>query len=439
MTGKATKIVVVGAGFAGLECASLLRWRLPDAHVTLVSEDDRFIHRPSAIYVPFGLNPDKVVRRVGPSAAKRKIEFVARRVEEIDPYAKTVRMSGRKIRYDYLVLATGAGRRPHEIKRLADHAINLWTIGDMMRLRQALRLLRAEADRGKHSEVVFVAAPGNFCTMPLYETAFMFETWAQRAGIRGLVCIRFATFEQEFCEALGPGMHDRLAAEFEQRDIEARTAIEPHRVESDGLLLRDGRDWPFDLLVAAPPHVGSARFASLPADERGFFSTDEVTCAVQGHPDVFAIGDCGSFPAKQSFLAIEQADVVAENIAAEVSGEYPPAGFVADGLYVMERAESAMYVQAPLRATGGRSSLRADTSYPYRIGTSGMWHFGRRLLARLTMSRLGHVRPLRAGVLWDVAELGLRATAQLFSQQMPVEEVEGPEGIELTDEERLAA
>ena len=59
-----TRITILGAGFAGLETAFLLRMRLRDrVDLTLVSERDAFTFRPNTIYVPFGADPDDLRRR----------------------------------------------------------------------------------------------------------------------------------------------------------------------------------------------------------------------------------------------------------------------------------------------------------------------------------------------------------------------------------------
>ncbi len=55
------KIVILGGGFGGLEAAFYLRWRLAQqADITLVSDRDHFLFKPNTIYIPFGLDPEKL-------------------------------------------------------------------------------------------------------------------------------------------------------------------------------------------------------------------------------------------------------------------------------------------------------------------------------------------------------------------------------------------
>ena len=72
-----TRITILGAGFAGLETAFLLRMRLRDrVDLTLVSEREAFTFRPNTIYVPFGADPDDLVVDLSKPFHRRDVEFV---------------------------------------------------------------------------------------------------------------------------------------------------------------------------------------------------------------------------------------------------------------------------------------------------------------------------------------------------------------------------
>jgi len=305
------RIVVLGGGFAGLNCAALLSAALPDAGITIVSDDDRFTYRPAAIHVPFGSRPDAIARRIRPRTASRNVSLLKERVYEIEPSRKIVVTGGRVIDYDFLVVATGAGSSPREIDGLTDNAINLWTLGDMVRLGQRLRRLGVDAGNGYRQQVVLTVAQGAECPWPVYEMAFMLDTWLRRHRLRGLVGIALATHEDVHLAQFGPAMHERVVRELEERSIDAYLGGFIHRVRHDRVVLRSRRRLPFDLLIAMPPHVASTKYESLPSNERHFLRVDAATCAVREHPDVFAVGDCNELPLKQAVMAVAQASVVA--------------------------------------------------------------------------------------------------------------------------------
>jgi NADH dehydrogenase FAD-containing subunit len=79
------RVVVAGAGFAGLEAAFLLRMRLGGrVHIDLVSESPRFVFRPNSIYVPFGADPEGLVVDLDKPLRRRRIPFVQGRVQAVD-------------------------------------------------------------------------------------------------------------------------------------------------------------------------------------------------------------------------------------------------------------------------------------------------------------------------------------------------------------------
>ena len=90
---------------------------------------------------------------------------------------------------------------------------------------------------------------------------------------------------------------------------------DPQRVDRGGaLVLASGETLEADRVVAATELRGP-RITGLPADRWGFVTTDAFGSVV-GLPDVYAVGDMTSFPVKQGGLAAQQADVVAQRIAA---------------------------------------------------------------------------------------------------------------------------
>src|SRR3989442_4823132 len=110
-------VLVLGGGFGGLEAAFYLRWRLGDrADITLISDRDRFLFKPNTIYIPFGLDPEKLMIDLARPARRKNITLVPAAAREIDPAAKVVHTDERHFRYDFLVVATGAGMRSAEVR-----------------------------------------------------------------------------------------------------------------------------------------------------------------------------------------------------------------------------------------------------------------------------------------------------------------------------------
>src|SRR6266545_1190769 len=107
------RLTILGAGFAGLETAFLLRMRLRDrAHLTVVSQQEAFTFRPNTIYVPFGADPSDLVVDLSKPFRRRSVDFVQGKVTGVDPDTHEVRLTdGNTVAYNKLVIATSANMR----------------------------------------------------------------------------------------------------------------------------------------------------------------------------------------------------------------------------------------------------------------------------------------------------------------------------------------
>ncbi len=412
-------VVVLGGGFGGLETAFDLRLLVGDrADITLVSDQDHFLFKPNSIYVPFGLDPDRLKVSLAKPAAKRGIELVQARAHEIDPDARQVRVDGRSLGYDQLVIATGSDMRPGEIPGLAEHARTMWTPAEMLELREAFERTLAAAKAGERRRVLFLIPPNNKCAGPLYEIVLMFETWLRRKGGRDATSITWATYEQGYIQAFGPRLHDLVTEEFERRGIEGRTDWVVKGVDAKGVDFENGERLDHDLLVAFPPYIASTPFAGLEADDRGFLATDLATRRVQGHPEIYAVGDAGDFPVKQAFLAFLQGDAAASQIASVILDKEPELSFDPVSMCIMEQFDKATFAKVPLRLTGDPAhpiEVRPDADGDYRVGSSRIWRMGKKMLGTSVPWRFRHGKPFHGGAFWSGMDVGLKAMSGAFS------------------------
>jgi sulfide:quinone oxidoreductase len=413
------RVLVLGGGFGGLETAFDLRRRVGRrAEIALVSDQDHFLFKPNSIYVPFGLNPDRLEVPLARPTARRGIEFIEARVHEVDPDARKVQADGRTLDYDRLVIATGSDMRPREIPGLAEHATTMWTPEEMLRLRDRFNEVLEAARAGRHQRIVFLIPPNNKCAGPLYEIVLMFETWLRRRGGRDATSITWATYEDGYIQAFGPRLHELVTDEFERRGIEGHISWAVERVDSSGVEFHNAEGLDHDLLVAFPPYVAAAKFPRLPGDDRGFLATDLATRRLADHPEIYVVGDAGDFPVKQAFLAFLQADAVASQIAAEILDTEPELTFDPVSMCIMEQFDKATFAKVPLRLTGDSShpvEVRADADGAYRVGSGRIWRMGKKMLGTTVPWRFRHGKPFHGGPFWSTMDVGLRAMSGAFS------------------------
>ena len=419
--GAPAKVVVLGSGFGGLEAAYTLRMLAGDrADITLVSDRDHFLFKPNSIYVPFGLDPDRLRVPLDRAMKRKRINFVRAKAHEVDADVRRVRHDGGTLQYDFLVIATGSGMRAAEIPGLAEHAISTWTPQDMLRLREGFEgLVDSARGGGGRKRVLFLVPPNNKCAGPLYEIVLMLETWLRRKGARDATEVVWSTCEDTYIQAFGPRLHDIVAGEFERRGISGHHGWVVDRVEAQSVSYANGEQLGYDLLVAFPPYIAATAFAGLPADDRGFLATDLASRRLDGHPEVFAVGDAGDFPVKQAFLAFLQADAAASHLAAELIGGPAHQSFDPVSMCVMEQFDKATYAQVPLRLTGDPArptEVRPDANGDYRVGTSIAWRAGKKVLGLSVPWRFRNGEPFHGGLFWRGMDVGLKGMSGLLAK-----------------------
>ena len=414
------KVVVVGGGFGGLEALFNMRMRLGKrAEFVLVSDSEDFQFKPNTIYIPFGKPAERFRFALPELLLSRDIAFEHARATAVDTDRKVLTTSDGKLAYDYLVLATGAGMRPEEVPGLAENANTIWTPDDMLALRESLQALVAKAKAGTRQSVLFVVPPNNKCSGPLYEIAMMLPVWLTGQQAREMVDIEYTTFEQSYIMAFGPRLDELVQREFSARGIAGQLRWVVDRVEPGRVSYSNGQTRNYDLLIGFPPYIASTRFEGLEQDERGFLKTNPVTRQLADHQDIYVAGDAGDFPVKQAFLALLQADTVAEHICQRVLHEEPSARFDPVSMCIMEQFDKATFAQVPLRETGDPQrpvEVRQDDIDLYKVGSGTLWRMGKKMLGAVLPSRFRHGRPFHAGATWSMMEAGLKVMSSAFAE-----------------------
>jgi sulfide:quinone oxidoreductase len=231
---------------------------------------------------------------------------------------------------------------------------------------------------------------------PLYEMAFMIDSFLRDAHAREPVTITFVTCEASYIEAFGPLLNDLILERFEARGIVHHASTTVTTIEAGVANFANREPLPYDLLITFPPTGAAVPFPALPTNARGYLDTQLATRHVQGFTDIFAAGDASDFPIKQAFLALLQADAVAEGIAADIQGRLPRFVFEPVSKFVMEEFDTGLYAQAPFATEGG---LHVEVDSPaYKAGASPLWRIGKRMLGTAVPRRFSHGEPFNAGL-----------------------------------------
>lgn len=341
MAGKT--VLILGGGLGGIAAAGALR-RLcaPEHRIVLVERNDRFSLRMANLWLMTGerRHPEEGERALS-RLTERGIEWIRAEIESIDPLAKTVQTSAGNLAGDYLVIALGAERHPESIPGFAEAALDLYERAGALRIREALEVFPG----GRI--VVLVARTPFSCPSAPYEAAFLVDSTLRRHGVRERSEIAVYTPEDLPMPVAGPEVGKELVRMLQGRGIEFHAEQIVMKIDPAARIARfELEDTGFDLLIGVPPHrVPAALRAARLTDASGWIPVDASSLRTR-HAGVYAIGDAtsirlpvGMFLPKAGVFADEQARVVAQNIAAEISGKAAAGRFDGHGFCYIETGD----------------------------------------------------------------------------------------------------
>jgi len=321
MAGARKQIVILGGGSGGVVAATKLARTLGDRHdVILVDRRPEHVFMPGFLFLLVGQRePEQIVRRLR-RLQRHGVKILQDAVLGIDPARQEVATAGHKLHYDYLIVALGFDTRPEMIPGYAEGAHHAWELEAAMRARGALE----EFDGGR--VVVGVPLGPYRCPPAPYETQWMLDDYFKRRRMRDRVTIEYFTREPEPSgEARDPVVW--MDAESRRRGIKQHYEFIVHSIDAESKTVNGlyGYKLAYDLLFMIPPHrPARALIDSGLADTETGIRVDYDTLATKWD-NVYAIGDCADMPAsKAGVVAHQEGDVVAHNLAVEITGRGEP-------------------------------------------------------------------------------------------------------------------
>lgn len=322
---RARTVLVLGGGVGGLVAANRLRRLLPrQDRVVLVDREARHLFQPSLLWIAVGTRRPEAIQRPLARLARTGIEVVHGEIEHLDPEARTVRVDGRELAGDAIVVALGADLAPELVPGLTEAGHNLYTLAGASSFRDALGRIRA----GR--VVILTAAPAYKCPAAPYEAAMLVEWALRRRGVGRDVSVDLYAAEPGPMGVAGPEVSAQVRQAVEQKGVSYHPTHEVASVDPTArrLSFKNGVQADYALLLYVPPHRAPAvvRDAGL-TGESGWVPVDRRIFETR-FPGVFAIGDVTTVPLmmgkplpKAGVFAERQAEVVARNIAAAWAGD----------------------------------------------------------------------------------------------------------------------
>lgn len=329
-------VVIVGGGFGGLEAAKSLK-DLP-VRVTLIDARNHHLFQPLLYQVAMaGLSPADIaipIRSVVRNLPR--VQTLMGTVSDFDLGTKQVILQdGARLYYDYLIVAAGARTNFFGNDAWQEHAFGLKTVEDAIAIRRQVLLRFEEAERTadeqeRQKKLTFIVIGGG-------------PTGVEVAGAmaelgRRVLADDYRNVPEDMTRVVlieaGPrilnGFHEALsdsaAASLEDLGVEVRTNCKVQDIDASGVVLSDGR-------LNAGAVVWSAGVEAVPLSKKLGAELDrsgrvivKTDCSIEGHPEVFVVGDMARFDGADgkplpgvSPVAMQQARFVARVIGGRMA------------------------------------------------------------------------------------------------------------------------
>ena len=335
------RIVIVGAGAAGISLASRLARELDGARITIVDPREEHYYQPGLTLVATGAwDAERVIDR-NARYIPRGVDWVRSAVVEYDPdNDRVVTDGGDTLEYDYLLVATGLqvnfdaieGMEPGLIGQEGiacvydnpDHAGRSW------------RMIREFTDSGGIG--LFTRAPGAIkCAGAPLKVTMLSEHRLRRQGNRNAAELHY--FQPGDSLFSQPDMDEFLKRHFpDERDINVNwqhqlKAIEPGARQAVFSTDNGERTVDYDFIhvvppMSAPDPVRNSDLAWADGPFAGWLEVDRHTMQHRRYPNVFGVGDVVGTPIGKTAASVKaQVPVAVDNLLAVMQEREPAASY----------------------------------------------------------------------------------------------------------------
>jgi len=355
------KVLILGGGFAGLECAIFLRKE--GIETTLISNRDYFYIYPTSIWVPTGeIEFKDLCIDMNELANIHGFEFIQDEVKQIIAKEKKVICENNTYKSEYLVISIGSGKMKHKGN---EHFLSICgEPEESIKIKEKLDELIKKGS-GKIA-MGFGGNPKDSSNVrggPAFEVLFNVHNYLKKIGLRDKFELTFFAPMAEPGARLGKQALKMMDMFFNRLNIKRHFGKKIVEFVEDGIIFEDGSKLESDFTMFIPAGDGHLVFknSDLPLNEAGLIKVndynevihdfDESTKSEEGIYKVFAIGDSVALEgpdwrAKQGHIAEVMARNVAFNIKQMMENNSERKGYKEhlNILCVMDSGDGAAFV-----------------------------------------------------------------------------------------------
>ena len=362
-------VIIVGAGFGGLEAAKKLACK--DVRVTVIDRTNYHLFQPLLYQVATAaLSPADIAAPLRAILSKcRNVEVILAEVQSVDAEAKKVKMVDLEIDYDYLIVATGARHSYFGHNEWEKLAPGLKSLEDAIELRRRILLAFEYAEKtpdeaARRAAMNFVIIGGGPTGVEMAGAIAEISRYTMARDFRHInpseARVILIEGEPRLLAAYPPDLSESARKQLADLGVEVRTSTRATNLTDAGVQIGD-EFIPCRVKIWAAGNNASfvGKTLGVPSDRAGrVIVNDDLT--IPGHPEVQVIGDLANFPHQTgqplpgiSPVAMQQGRHAARNVIAMIQGRKP---------------QRFRYWDKGTMATIGRNKAVADLKFVHLSG-----------------------------------------------------------------------
>ena len=333
---SSARIVIAGAGAAGLAAASQLAARLQGASITVIDARKEHYYQPGFTLVAAGIKPQNYTVSNTGDYLPQGVEWITERVAEIDPEGnKVVTESGKAVAYDFLILATGLELNYAGIEGMDTARIGQNGMGSIYHSPQAAtatwQAMSAFADKGGIG--VFGRPAGEMkCAGAPLKYTFITDDHLRRRGNRGKAEIVYMAQSKSLFGV--PIVAEKVRMLFQDRGVKVNHEHVLQAIDLDKRIatyktLTGTADQKYDFINVVPPMRAPevVRNSPLPWTEGpfaadGWVEVDRDTLRHKRYPNVYGVGDIAGVPKGKTAASVKwQVPVAVSHLIGDIAGK----------------------------------------------------------------------------------------------------------------------
>ena len=368
MPSEKAKVLILGCGLAGSTAAVRLAGKVRKrASIRVIEPKQNFQLPASFQWVMMGWRrPSEVQRSLRP-LARKGIDIVNDSVEKVSIQKKIVKTKTGEYSYDHLIIATGADYATSLIPGFEEYANHTYDLEHATKFRDHVQKFKDGRLIVAISRVPFKCPPAP------YEVALLLEQHFRSTGRKSTVQI--FTPEPQPLPAAGPVIGRQMLKLLENRGVSYNPKTVLKRVEKSRIVFDNG-EAEYDLLYVVPPHTCPKPIVEAGlTDSSGWVPINPQTLTTK-YENVYGLGDVTSvetahghvpFLPKAGVFAIGQAEILAGNLAAKITGENRTSTWNGNGhCFLATGGEEAAFLQGSFLSNPPRLEFHTPSQKWYQ-------------------------------------------------------------------------